>query len=625
MCGIAGIISLYENSVQQECLKPMADTLKHRGPEGENYWVNDEETIGFAHRRLRILDLSENANQPFHYLHYTVVFNGEIYNYKELKDELGKYNYTFTTTCDTEVIPAAYDYWGKDCLHHFDGMFAFALYDERRKEIFIARDRFGEKPLYYYADYDGKKLKQFVFASEIKALWAKGFKKKINLTMLLNFITLGYTQNPANASETFYSNVSSLPQSHYISIVLAQNKMEIKKWYALKIHYLSFKNQNAVIEKFADLFIASVNCRLRSDVPVGTSLSGGIDSASVLAAIHSLKQKNNFAGTWSNVAFTAIFPAFEKSEAANSKTVAEYFDMAQFITTPSAKDCAAHFQELMYYHDEPVQSSSVLTQFLVYSLAKEKNITVLLDGQGADEILSGYKKYSQWYLQQLLKKTFSTFRKEKKLLAENNLLEAWNWKNYAAAFFPGLTKKFLEKKAYKAQTNHPYINSNFFRQSINKNSLQKPLIKNLEDNLYYNTFQFGLAELLRYADRNSMAHSREVRLPFLNHKLVEFVFSLPSSYKIKNGFTKWILRKAMSNFLPQAIVWQKNKIGYEPPQQEWMRSKQLQEMIRESRRKLVQQNILAKEILNEPIQALSAHSAGNYDWYYLSAASLFSA
>jgi asparagine synthase (glutamine-hydrolysing) len=621
MCGIAGIISTHPNFVQQHCLKQMADALKHRGPEGDNYWINDEQTIGFAHRRLRILDLSQNAAQPFHYLHYTIIFNGEIYNYQELKEELGKCGYNFTTICDTEVIPAAYDYWGKDCLHHFDGMFAFALYDKKNEEVFIARDRFGEKPLYYHAEYGNGKLNQFILASEIKALWVVGLQKNINQTMLLNFITLGYVQNPSDVSETFYSNISSLPQSHYLIVKPPQGKVEIQRWYELKIPR-NFKKENDAIEEFTELLNASVSRRLRSDVPVGTSLSGGIDGASILAAIHQLKQKNNFSAAWSNVAFTAVFPGFEKDEATNSKTVAEYFDIAQFITTPSADDCVKYFEQLMYYQDEPVQSSSVLTQFLVYGLAQEKGITVLLDGQGADETLAGYKKYTHWYLQQLLKQDFNAFRREKELLERNNLLETWGWKNYIAPFFPLQTKRQLENRTYKAQKHNPYITHDFFN-NYDKGSLQKPLIKGLEDNLYYNVIQFGLSELLRYADRNSMAHSREVRLPFLNHELVEFVFSLPSSYKIRNGFTKWILRKAMDNYLPQAIIWQKNKIGYEPPQKQWMQNKPLQEMIIESRRVLINQKILFKKVLNEPVLTKSAHEGNNYDWRYLSAASLF--
>ncbi len=190
----------------------MADSLRHRGPEQEGFWINKEATVGFAHRRLCIIDLSPGASQPFHYLHYTLVFNGEIYNYIELKKELQQAGYTFTTTSDTEVIPAAYDHWGENCLQHLDGMFAFALYDARQHQLFIARDRFGEKPLYYYPVYTHRgRFEQVVFASEIKALLAAGVNPHLNGTMMLNYIALGYVQNPIKKTETFYSHILSLP------------------------------------------------------------------------------------------------------------------------------------------------------------------------------------------------------------------------------------------------------------------------------------------------------------------------------------------------------------------------------------------------------------------------------
>ena len=186
----------------------MANALQHRGPQSEGFWIDDEQTVGFAHRRLCILDLSHLANQPLHYLHYTIIFNGEIYNYIEIKDQLAKKGYQFTTTTDTEVIPAAYDCWGEDCLHHFDGMFAFALYNKKQKNLFIARDRWGEKPLYYHPVYAERgRFQQVLFASEIKALFAAGVPKNLNGTMMLNYLALGYVQNPIKKTATFYNNI----------------------------------------------------------------------------------------------------------------------------------------------------------------------------------------------------------------------------------------------------------------------------------------------------------------------------------------------------------------------------------------------------------------------------------
>ncbi|MGI8950080.1 MAG: asparagine synthase (glutamine-hydrolyzing) [Chitinophagaceae bacterium] len=628
MCGIAGIVSPYSSSIQQPRLQKMANVLQHRGPDGEGFWMNENRNVGFAFRRLSIIDLSKNADQPFHYLHYTIIFNGEIYNYIELKNELKKQGYIFKTHTDTEVIPAAYDFWKKDCLHHFDGMFAFALWNEKNNELFIARDRFGEKPLYYHIDKnEGEKFGQFLFASEMKALWNAGVPKLLNGKMMLNYLTLGYVQNPQNKGETFYKDILSLPPSHYLLIQPMHGKLLIKKWYDLKseIQNPKFeitKSESEIIETFNLLFISSVTKRLRSDVSIGTSLSGGIDSSSIVAAIFQLKQKISINPQWKNVGFTAIFPGFEKDESIFSEIVAKQFDIQQYTITPTANDWIKYFDEVIYYQEEPLQSSSVLTQFLVYKSAKEKNIIVLLDGQGADEILGGYKKYSHWYLQQLLRNNISIFLKEKKLLQQNNFLESWDFKNYAAAFFPKIAAKELQRQLIKKYKNNSFINDDFFREYSNKESLQKPAIRKLNDILYYNSFQLGLEELLRYADRNSMAHSREVRLPFLNHELVEFIFRLPSSFKIKNGFTKWILRQSMRSFLPAKIVWSKDKIGYEPPQKQWMQNKQIQEMIFSAREKMINEKIIDNSIKKTPIKTSAAHDADNFDWRCLSAAAM---
>lgn len=619
MCGIAGIVSPQSSFLQHARLKNMADVLKHRGPESEGFWMNEERTVGFAHRRLCIVDLSLQASQPFHYLHYTLIYNGEIYNYVELKETLQKQGYIFSSHSDTEVIPAAFDYWGKECLHQFDGMFAFALWDDRNKELFMARDRFGEKPLYYYADYKQHgKFEQFLFASEMKALFIENVPKQLNGTMMLNYLGLGYVQNPQKKTETFYQNILSLPPGNYLTVQPNNGRVQMRKWYRPD---LSTKNisENEALEKFRELFFTSVKRRLRSDVEIGTSLSGGLDSSSIVAAIHQFK---NVSSLWKNIGFTAIFPGFGKDEAAYSKEVAEQFKIQQITIAPTAQDWINNWHELMYYQEEPLQSSSVVAQFLVYKLAKENHVTVLLDGQGADEVLGGYKKYIHWYLQEMLRKNFRLFRTEKKLLAQNNFLEQWSWKNYAASYLPEKTAKQLQQRAYQ-QLKEADINPDFFARYNNYDVLHKPVVKQLEDVLYYNTFQFGLEELLRYADRNSMAHSREVRLPFLNHELVEFIFSLPSGLKIKEGFTKWVLRKSMSDFLPNSICWRKDKTGYEPPQQKWMQNQAVCEMIMASKEKLVAKNVLRKEVLQVSVKPKAAHEGENFDWRYLCAASLF--
>lgn len=593
----------------------MAVVLRHRGPDGDGFWISPDNTTGFAHTRLAITDLRPTAAQPMQYLHYTIIFNGEIYNFRELKKELQSKNYHFTTESDTEVIPAAYDCWGINFLHHFDGMFAFALYDASKKETLICRDRFGEKPLYFFTDGHSFSFSSFVFASEMKALWQAGISRQRNDMMMLNYLAIGYVHNPMELSETFFKNISLLAQGHYI-IISNSSAYSIQQWYQPLVKRKKIADE-AAEQQFLNLFTTSVEQRLLSDVSVGTSLSGGIDSSSVIAAInHALnkKGKTDAFTQWTSKAFTAIFPGFEKDESKPSKEVADYFTLSQYTTAPTSADLYTTFEKLMYYQEEPLQSSSALVQYMVYQLARQHGVTVMLDGQGADEILGGYSKYPHWYLQQLLLKNYSLFKKEKSLLRQNELLEKWGWRNYIAALVPVKTAASLKAKAYSNILHNPYLHKDFVQNNLAIKTLDKPVVKELEDLLYYNTFQSGLAELLRYADRNSMANSCEVRLPFLHHELVEFIFSLPASFKIRNGFTKYILRKTMQNYLPAQVIWQKGKTGFEPPQKKWMQEKQIMEMIMESRKKLIKAGMLENTVMRKPIHAAGAHEARNFDW-----------
>lgn len=621
MCGIAGIVSPHAPLVQQQRLTAMADALTHRGPESAGYWVNSAGNVGLAHRRLSIIDLHVRASQPMHYLHYTITFNGEIYNYIELKEELQKKGYHFTTTTDTEIIPAAFDCWGVACLNMFDGMFAFALWDEKQQELTLARDCFGEKPLYYYAPYEQRgRFGQFMFASEMKGLWAAGAPRYVNGTMMLNYITLGYVQDVLKKTATFYNDILSLPAGHYLTVQPQQGRVQMKRWYSTAKRTLQNPPQTDedAIEQFTQLLTSSVQKRLRSDVNIGTCLSGGIDSSAIVAVCNGLKTEH-----LTHECFTATFPGFEKDESVYSKQVADHFNMGQHTVEVTANDWEKYFNRLMYHQEEPLQSASVLTQFMVYRLAKQHDITVLLDGQGADEILGGYKKYVHWYLQQLMRTNIAAFKNEKKLLQQNRFIETWGPKNYAAAFMPAKTAALLQKKAVDQQNGNTGINKEFLLKYQVVDGLQKPIINTLEDMLHYSTFTAGLGELLRYADRNSMAHSREVRLPFLNHALVEFIFSLPSNYKIRNGFTKWLLRQSMQPLLPENIVWRKDKIGYEPPQQQWMQQPAIQEMIIGARKKLVDYNVLHAGVINKPVKPSAAHERQSDDWRYLCAACLF--
>lgn len=615
MCGIAGIIALDNSRITKHRLKQMTDTIIHRGPEGEGFWINTKGNVGLGHRRLCIIDLSDAGGQPMHYLdRYTITYNGEIYNYLELKEDLKNKGYAFRSECDTEVILAAYAHYGKACLDHFDGMFAFALWDEEEQKLFCARDRFGEKPFYYYCDGS-----EFLFASEMKALWSAGIDKNIDDTLLLNYLTIGYTSDPSRPSATFFKQVQKLPPSNCLQLTFSSNEkleVEVNQYWDLDKETQMEQPEAVIKEKFIQLLTTSVSRRLRSDVPVGSSLSGGLDSSTIVALINSMIGESSKQKT-----FSAVFPGYEKDESKYISQVADIFSIDSFTTTPSADDFITEIEKLVYHQEEPFQSSSIYAQYKVYELARQNGVTVILDGQGADEVLAGYTKYFHWYWQQLIAEGRYKEAKQQVAAAKKNGVPAsWNLKNIVAAWMPGLTAQQLEKKAFKQQKRHPFIAPAFLDDHLQRSSLYKPVVDKLNDILYYNTMQFGLEELLRYADRNSMAHSREVRLPFLSHELVQFVFSLPAHYKIRDGFSKYILRSAMNNMLPRNIVWRKDKIGYEPPQQQWMQKEGMKEMIMESRRKLVGRHVLKPAVLNEPVRSLSAHEADNFDWRYLSAA-----
>ena len=598
----------------------MTDAIAHRGPDGEGFWSNEKNTVHLGHRRLSIIDLSSRAAQPMHFANrYQIVYNGEIYNYIEIRSFLQNKGYHFLTQSDTEVIMAAYDFWKEKCLQQFDGMFAFAIWDEKEEKFFAARDRFGEKPFFYYED-EGN----LIFASEMKAIWAIGVDKKINNKMLLNYITLGHLQNCIDKEQTFFDDIYSLPPSHYLTYQPSSNQLsKIAKYWSLNKEIKIDISAADAIEKFTELFNISVKRRLRSDVPVGTCLSGGLDSSSIAYTINQL-QNNNSKDTIKQLqTFSAVFPGFENDESKYIQSVSTNLNIANFQTQPSATDLLNDFEKLCYHQEEPFQSSGIFAQYKVFELAKEHNVKVLLDGQGADELLAGYPRYIHWFLQEVLSRhKLGATQIERRAFRRNNQPFRWDFKNVIAAFLPSHAAMQLEKLEYRKTISHPDISSDFLNLLKHQEwvGIHKPIVTKLNDILHFNITEMGLEELLRFADRNSMAHSREVRLPFLNHELVEFVFSLPSQLKMHDGWTKFLLRNAMDKKLPDEIVWRKEKVGFEPPQKNWMENHIVQDYIHEAKLKLANAGILTKNAANKKIDPLPAHADKNYDWRYLCAA-----
>lgn len=614
MCGIAGIFSPGKIAGAQELVKAAGSSLKHRGPEQEHYWINSENIVALGHTRLCIIDANQRSNQPFHYLdRYRIIHNGELYNYLELKKELQKKGLNFSTESDTEVIVAAYHVYKNECLKQFDGMFAFAIWDEEEKILFAARDRFGEKPFFFF--YDEEK---FLFASEMKALWTAGISRQVNESMLYNYLTIGYTSNPFDPKETFYENIQKLPAASFLEYNLHTHILSIEKYWHIQEPENCTLTTEEAIEQFTGLLKESITKRLRSDVAIGTSLSGGLDSSSIVALCAMQASQN-----YSHKCFTASFPGFDKSEDSYASLVAKQFRLNHYLISVDDNDLLYEFDAVMRHQEEPVASASVLAQYKVYQSAKQNGVTVLLDGQGADEILAGYHKYYKWRWQELYVEKNLKKSGELKAASALGIREGFDWKNKAMALLPHFSMAMLQSRKSAKAYYDPGLNREFAYQQKRNLFYSTPTESTLNSVLYFNTFVYGLEELLRYADRNAMAHAVEVRLPFLNHQLVEFLFALPPDFKIKDGWTKWLLRKAIDNFLPKEITWRKDKIGFEPPQKVWMQNSLVQERIQESKKLLVEKNILDKTVLSKPVIPTDGIEANNKDWLYWSASYLF--
>ena len=587
MCGIAGILHFNKSDVEVSNLKKMTDIIAHRGPDGEGQWVNKKGNVGFGHRRLSIIDLSEAGKQPMHYANnnLSITFNGEIYNYIELREKLKTQNYQFTTGTDTEVILAAYHYWGENCLTHFDGMFAFAIWDEEKQELFCARDRFGEKPFYYYKDDE-----QLIFASEMKALWEVGVKKEKNLYRNYLYLLYNTTEDTYDNTSTFYNNIYQLAPSSYFKISSSKTITQTKYWDIDLDHTIDISFDNAQ-KKFRELFINSIQLRLRSDVAVGSSLSGGLDSSSIVMLIDQLKAKDHTQKT-----FSARFKNFKNDEGKFMQYVIDSTNAEAYFVYPTAESTLNNLTKILHHQEEPIGSLSVAAQFEVMQLAKKNGVTVLQDGQGADEILGGYPGYYNAYLLELYKTNRAQYKIEidahNKFYNKTNTPTPFDFKMHSLQYN---TQKKLANHAKNLKPN----NSSFF-VGIHPDIVQQfkkspnPLIRepNLKKRLYDSILNRGLNELLRYSDRNSMANAIEVRLPFLSHHLVEFLFSLPNEYLLKEGWTKYILRESLEEDLPQEITWRKDKIGYEAPQQEWQNNPYFKEKIDASIKKLQSEKVI---------------------------------
>jgi asparagine synthase (glutamine-hydrolysing) len=555
MCGIAGIYNFNGQAVTIPDLKKMTDAIRHRGPDGEGQWINSNRTLGFGHRRLSIIDLSENGKQPMHYSdgRYTITFNGEIYNYIELKRELQDNKYQFRSGSDTEVLMAMYDKYREECLHYLDGMFAFAIWDEIEKTLFCARDRFGEKPFYYFLDKE-----RFVFASEMKALWQLDIRREPDEAMFNDYINYNIVSSE-DASRTFYKNIHQLPAS-YCLMIGRNHGIKKVRYYSLDNIVINKEiSFQTAAERFRELLSESIRLRLRSDVPVGSSLSGGLDSSAIVTLIDKIKGESQVQKT-----FSARFNNFKKDEGRYIELVVKNCrNVVNEYTWPDAEQFLSDIEKLSYHQEEPFASSSIYAQYKVMGLAHQHGVTVLLDGQGADEQLAGYLAYYRLYLNQLFYHNTDSYPK-----AYNAYFKNHNDQHPAIDLMKDETLRMKLGKWKRKIFDQPL--------PVEKNALKRALLADMQNG--------GLKNLLRYADRNSMAHSREIRLPFLSHHLVEFVFSLPDEFILNEGWTKYVMRKAMESELPPEITWRVDKTGYEAPEQTWMSHPEVGKKVTELRK-----------------------------------------
>lgn len=557
MCGIAGIIT--SSSTSLEKIFAMTKIQAHRGPDGEGHAFFDENGItknqvanlALGHRRLAILDCTDAGTQPMGTEdgNYWISYNGEVYNYIELRKDLEKLGYKFNTNTDTEVVIKSYREWGVECFSKFNGMWGLAIWDNVKKCLILSRDRFGVKPLHY-----SKNESCLVFSSEIKGILASEIiKPQLNSEVCIDYLKFGILNN---TNRTFFKDIEIFPPGHY-AIISLDNPLDLKPipFWNLNIKKADKCSKKDYSTTFKELFFSSIRLRMRSDVPVGSCLSGGLDSSAIVC---SASLDHQHMKTFTSCSKNINYDESKWAEIVNNQTQA--VPHLVFITE---EEFIRDLQDLIWHQEEPFNSCSIYAQWCLMKEARHKSVPVLLDGQGADEILCGYRKFYFFYLSSLLySRKIWKFLSEAFFLLWNGDRGIWKWKE-GKRYLPRLFKScfpdfgdFLKKEynlLWKSR------NSSFSKtQNINK--------KQLNDILF-----FSIPVLLRYEDRNSMAWSIESRVPFLDYRLVEFLLSLPVEEKLSRGKTKSILRKSLKGTVPDEILNRRDKMGFVTEQSIWMK------------------------------------------------------
>jgi asparagine synthase (glutamine-hydrolysing) len=573
MCGIAGFID-FKNNSSSDILKEMANSLSHRGVdgEGENFFQLSNSQIGLAHRRLSILDLSTAGKQPMQHQYLYITFNGEIYNYIEIKNELIALNHSFNANSDTEVILHAYEHWGSKCIDKFIGMFAFVIYDSKNEEVFCARDRAGIKPFFYY--WCGG---LFLFASELKAFHKHFyFKKEISINAVAAYMQFGNVPAP----HCIFSHCQKLTAGHYLKLNIKNSKITIKKYWNVYDAYnmpkltMSFDDAKLETEK---ILLSAFNYRMISDVPVGVFLSGGYDSACVTALLQ--KNSNEKLKT-----FTISVPDIGLNEAPYAKQVSQHLGTDHFEFECSQAEALNLIDSLSYYYDEPFGDSSAIPTMLVCKMAK-KQVIVALSADGGDEIFAGYNRYdylvkygkrlaqlppavrnASSYLMNIikadkipiLKNGYNFYNRYEKL---KGLLKDPSNENMMLNLSQQFTKMEIDA-LFKSEIKP-------LPTAYASNELKKEYYSPLAYMMAIDYQTYLSDDILQKVDRASMSFGLEGREPFLDHRVIEWGARLPDHYKYNKGIKKYILKEIVHQYIPKKIM-ERPKMGFAIPIEKWL-------------------------------------------------------
>jgi len=628
MCGIAGFVHL-NGLAKPQVVTCMAQQLYHRGPDDEGYVLltgnigNNESdslivaggentpanvyagafpyapmkkmqdienlvplcSLALAARRLAVLDLSPAGHQPLcdDRQMIWIVHNGEIYNYREIRKRLEAFGHRFWSDTDTEVILHAYQEWGPKCLEEFYGMWAFVIWDRQKGELFCARDRFGIKPFYYY--FDGQ---QFAFASEIKALLElPQIERRANDSIIYDYLVRNIHDHN---EQTFFQDIYQLRGGECLHLSLnpkAHPKIQ-KYWDINPLNLLYGLSDEEYAQRFYEIFKDSVQKRLISDVPLGFCLSGGLDSSSIVCLVDQLlRKKQAMLGRGETIpkTFSARYTDPRHDEGAYIKEVCQQALVEPYSIYPEHQNFCEEIERLIYHQDEPFGTLSIYAQWNVFKLARQIGVKVTLDGQGADELLGGYHStfipYFAYWLSQCDWKRYS---KELNAYADIHhysrvratlwSLGFWLWMSLHLSIVHSVLMPLIHSWRYGKRLAwiHPAFSAYMRKHHLTGPTIAQHFNRDLFHNyLYHITICPGLHHLLHYEDRNSMAHSIEARLPFLDHRLVEFVFAIPADQKIRQGWTKYLLRQATKGTLPERVRLRPDKIGFSTPQDQWFR------------------------------------------------------